>query len=267
MYDLAGLASDSLCPECGMSIARSLTGDRLSNADTAWLKKIYKGFRLVIFAVLVPILTSLVMITIGLSLTTIQVYASNTWLSDLMGLLNHIARITLGTVFIAAPFVALIGWFMATTPEPDRVEEPDRRERVWARWTAAVWLVVSVLGVAGISVANLLIPNSTGVHPLIAWGVHAVVSSLHYWFAMEFVRSLANRIPNPKLVRKARTERVGLVVATTVGMLACGLGPLIAFIMYLSILDALRGSIKPLITPKGRARLARLASDTLNEST
>ncbi len=247
-YELAGLPSDSVCPECGMSIARSLMGDTLLHADPQWLKKVYRGFRLIIYSVLVPLFFMITVLLGVIVFGLIEIFAApNPAFNRFVELAETPFSVLFWIVIAASPLCFIFGWFCVTTPEPDRLDEHSQQGRRYARWTAVAWLLLSALGIAGISVVNLLVPNSTGVHPLIAWGVHAAASSLHYWFAMEFVRSLANRLPNPKLVRKARTERVGLVIATTLGMLACGLGPLIAFIMYLSILDTLRSYIKPIV--------------------
>lgn len=262
-YELAGLASDSVCPECGMSIARSLTGDLLANADPHWLKKIYTGFRLIIYSVLVPLVLMILSLLGVFVFVLIESFAGPNTMFDRFVKLAEASLEVLGwIVIVASTLCAIYGWFLATTPEPDRHDEQTQQGRRYARWTAVAWLLLLASSYAGISAVNRLIPSSTGIHPLIVWSIHAAASSLHYWFAMEFVRSLANRIPNPKLVRKARTERLGLVIATTVGMLACGLGPLIAFIMYLSILDTLRSNIKPIVAAHNRAALPKALKDS-----
>lgn len=42
-YNLRGLATDKLCPECGTPIERSRRGDLLNDADPDWLKKLRLG--------------------------------------------------------------------------------------------------------------------------------------------------------------------------------------------------------------------------------
>ncbi len=46
-YDLKGLSPDGLCPECGMSVERSLALDRLYLADPAWLARLARGQTLI----------------------------------------------------------------------------------------------------------------------------------------------------------------------------------------------------------------------------
>jgi hypothetical protein len=45
-YNLRGLSSNGLCPECGNGIAISLQGRKLSDADPAWRRKLSNGARL-----------------------------------------------------------------------------------------------------------------------------------------------------------------------------------------------------------------------------
>ncbi|MCH8880727.1 MAG: serine/threonine protein kinase, partial [Planctomycetes bacterium] len=60
-YNLRGLATDGLCPECGTPIHRSIHGDLLSGADPAWLTRVSRGVTL-IYAAVVTCLASIVLL-------------------------------------------------------------------------------------------------------------------------------------------------------------------------------------------------------------
>ncbi len=252
-YDLTGLMPHGQCPECGKPIAESLSGDLLAFADAEWLRRTHRGLRRVTRAVLLPVLFACLSI-IGAVLLSVAVDSatpSKAVKSFISGLLMVLFWINV-VVLACAPFVGLHGWFTATTLEPGRHDERADRVRRFVRWSAVVWLALTLASLGGLGSYSLVGPGAGTYAFWMSWSVLAAAAAFHYWYAMSFVRLLANRVPAPRLTRQARTARFGLVIATTAGMLVCGLGPIGAFIYYLAVIDTAHSSLKPVVRRRGQ---------------
>ena len=91
-------------------------------------------------------------------------------------------------------------------------------------------------------------PNPTAIDALQALTALVNVALLGIWFfsAMLYIRWLAPRIPNRRVDDRARLMMWLGPVLCTVGALACGLGPLIALILFYNLLDWMRQDIRRL---------------------
>lgn len=247
-YDLTGLMPHGPCPECGTPIVDSLSGNLLAFADTKWLSRTHRGLRRVTRSVLFPLLFAglsmiAAMVVLSLTANTSTTPAHVNLVDTSLAVLLWINVAVLG----CAPFVGLHGWFIATTAEPNRQDERTNRVRQLARWSAVVWFLLTIALIAGIGTKSIVVPGAGTYVFWMSWSVHVAGSAFHYWSAMSYVRVLANRVPAPKLTRQAGAARVGLAAATTIGMLACGLGPIGAFIYYLAVIDTAHNALKPIV--------------------
>jgi hypothetical protein len=240
-YDLAGLRRDGLCPECGKPIIETLRGNWLSFADRSWLRKVRRGIYAIVYsfwAVLCSIILWFLALIALMGAQMLPANLANPVESFFDASLSVLSVLLFGVV-VVAPFVALWGWFAATAREPGVLDPVVDKDRVKVRWSVLIWLGFTLLSFTGISITSMLgvVPGGWGW--LVPWALYAAVSSFHYWTAMQYIRSLAVRIPDAKLSNTAMDYRLSLVLVNTLGMVLCCIGPLVAFIMYISVLDTL----------------------------
>lgn len=66
-YNLKGLAVTGACPECGLSIEKSLRGDLLEYASPEYLAKLHRGVFLILSSIIAQVLITIMMfVVIGL---------------------------------------------------------------------------------------------------------------------------------------------------------------------------------------------------------
>ena len=195
-YDLRGLESQGVCPECATPIERSVAGNLLAYADPEWVARVAKGQRhvslginLTLFGLLVGIL---LMLAAGLAMA---------FLDFDLGVFETVILFILRGVMLTGLIVASIGGFLVTTPDPrEREREQLVSTRICARsgMVAAIGLVV--LGEVFDSVPMMtadLISSVLTFLGFIAFTVGLV--SILTWLAI-----LAVRIPDEGLAKSAR---------------------------------------------------------------
>ena len=145
-YNLRGLAMDGRCPECGWSISWSLGGARLHHADGLWRQRVGSGLGWLFLANLLSLIGPTGLGMIGSALPTGVIVAMS------LALAVGIYGASIG------------GAWLATDPEPRRVEDTDRVPRQWARW--------------GFVVGGVIAGGARGVRGLWLWDIHACVCHL-----------------------------------------------------------------------------------------
>ena len=119
-YNLRGLNTDGLCPECGSDVALSLQGHELLYASLPWLKTIARGFRNMRNALLIMLVIALFTI-LKQAILTLPVWRQAEYARIAVRwrmLLQSVAdSTTLVAMAIAIPIAAL-GFIRATTVEP-----------------------------------------------------------------------------------------------------------------------------------------------------
>jgi len=202
-YQLAGLSPDGDCPECGTEIARSLSEDRLADADPRWLGRILLGLALLgwgPWAILISILLGLF---IGV---VIGAFAAND-----LGLPRAI-EVTFGVVLFGVGLgvmggvvVAAIGGVLVTSIEPrDEGEERLDEPRLIARWGLVVAVILPAAHASIEEAVAWPMPESVRFAVLaaaMASGGFALVA-LHARF-----RDFAVRIPSSSLAARADRGR------------------------------------------------------------
>ena len=186
-YDLRGLSADDRCPECGTSVARSLHGERLSNADPSWLRSVERGQLLIGLGCVVYWAGLVVAIGLGAVSTTLNAGPM-------------VQRIVSRGPSLAALVLVLVGVVGVTALDPrlSQVYQPLGIRRV-ARTSAVAALALVVVSI-GLDGSGLV---TTPVDAVVFWAFLGLFASAVV--AVTFhIAHLADRIPLPRIARDAR---------------------------------------------------------------
>ncbi len=181
-YNLCGLTTDKLCPECGTPIDRSTHGNLLKFADTAWLEQLRRGTTVRLWSIIFGIL-----MIVALSFLS---PVASTGPTEILGLIGGA--------------LGLWATFLITTQEPRiSLQEDTVTLRTVIRFCAIVSLVAgyvqsTVVASSGGSTVGL------AVRELPLAGLVALIGELLY------LRRSALRIVNLKLARSTRVVMWGL---------------------------------------------------------
>jgi len=235
-YDLSGLASDGLCPECAGPIERALKGPLLRFASDEVLARLHLG----VVLVLAGTVAQLLMLVLGI---VASVGAAMSGSSSAVRSVEVIAAIGSTGVSVAV----LIGWWLVSTPDPGVAARWDApRLRRWVRITAAVQIGASVLSLFG-TLARATPTGSLGIALVI--GIAVTLLALAAWVAaffvqMLYIRWLARRVPNLRVVKWAEMLMWLGPLLYTVGWVALGMGPLAAIVLFFIMLNWVREDLK-----------------------
>ncbi|HUU85890.1 MAG TPA: serine/threonine-protein kinase [Phycisphaerae bacterium] len=191
-YNLRSLARHQLCPECGHPIKRSMAGDRLAAADTAWLARICRGQFLIWTAGVVGICTF------------ITFFAGFVLMGVLPPLVNTILlAVAAPGGLLVSTFLAWVGVIRVTTIDPRLAltESAGRRlvVRRFVRGVCLALLAVAVLKAFSREFAS--VPHlDTIVEVVFAATFLSVVVGVAF-----HVAGLVERVPDAKLAERTRT--------------------------------------------------------------
>jgi hypothetical protein len=196
-YNLRGLLSTGICPECGQAIAASLQGDLLRFAEPAWLKRVVFG----VWLMLLSFIGLLFVVLVAMALP----WAWGWWV---------------GTVaVVASPLLTIWATFCITAQEPrlSLSEDP-----VLLRRLVRVCAVVSATRQIIDNVGTISLPKTTLQVIDIAGAFAAVVMMFGL---LVYLRRFGRRIPGKKLAGSASTllwvlptsMLLGFVLSWTVG--------------------------------------------------
>lgn len=242
-YDLAGLARDGRCPECGTPVERSYAPDMLENRSLEFLNSLHSGLRIVFFGMIGIICLTAVSVA---AVITAQILSPGA-----LAAIQLVATI----LTTALSLVILLGWWRITTPDPARVGGGlDVRPRQVLRVTLIAGLAVSVCMLAlqpFVRPEQLDVTTATGalyavlqLLSLVAWGVQ-------FFAAMLYFRWLARRIPDPKLESDAKRFMWLGPVLFIVFYLCLLIGPLVALVLYMIMLNTLRKHVEAILIRLG----------------
>ncbi len=147
-YDLVGLAEDGPCPECGVPIGRSISGDHLVASSREHRRKLAGGARLAVLGAWAG----------WVSLWLLAVYALIAQAGGLGA--DGVAALPVALSMIVALVACGKGWRELTTADPDRIDNGDERWvhrfvlRLYASFLsyAAPFLVLGWLALEAMSV-------------------------------------------------------------------------------------------------------------------
>jgi hypothetical protein len=240
-YTLFGLPVSGACPECGAPVASSLRGRSLRHSDPAHLAALHRGVLAVEGGIALGVGCVLLLIVWG-----ILGGASRT---GLLSVLPVSEVLTLGSTL--GGLMSLMGWWIFTRPDP-AIDEMDsaRGARRVVRAAAAcifMWTLGSLLeewtpifsggGAMGLALTYAL----AGIKILgaVAWLVHL--------FAVpRLLQLMAPRLEDPPLAKQAARAIWLIPLVAVLGGLILGLGLLVAFALYLDLIDNARSALKRL---------------------
>lgn len=256
-YNLQSLPADALCPECARPISETLRGDLLALADPIWVKNLYRGTRLMTTAILVPLIAIIgALVALLIIEQTMQPMAARK--AD-----QVVITISLFTIILAL-LAALWGGLLATTPEPFRLDSQPDRYRSHTRWSGSLWGSVIFLVFLHSSGTSLFFLFPGRWSDITTISLLAASSSYHYWAATHYIQSLARRMPDPDLAETARKRRSRMILWTTVGFFLLGLGPLVAFIIFLVTIERLCNGLERVVEDMKLRQLAAASTADLN---
>jgi hypothetical protein len=203
-YSLAGLPSAGDCPECAIPIQRSLEGDLLIYSAVTYLVKVRRGATLIMTAFTCVV----IMVVAALVLPMILIRGGPVGTG--IGAAAFTLFILSGVLMLASLILALFGWWMVTRLDPDQLtNDRAERPRMYTRGFMAALLAVSLtlLLVRQAPVSRLFI-EFLQILQLVCFGA-TVLAGLRY------LRWLARRIPNHRMVGRVRTLTV--IISILVG--------------------------------------------------
>ena len=229
-YALDGLKEDGVCPECGMPIRRSLSGDLLKDANPAYVESLDFGALLVYWG-----LVATVVLWIVRFLVPLFVAVGGLGSFGLGGFISSYSfQLLTSLVGVAVSLVSLFGWWKLSSPDP--------RHGLAQQSAARRVLRVCVVLQATCAVFGLLVQGMSGVSASLGAALFGLLSAYIFvyigsWIAMFissmfYLAGLAPRIPNDVIRARAKLYVWLLPVVSIVGACVIYLGPLIAFLMY-----------------------------------
>ncbi|MFG0275285.1 MAG: hypothetical protein ACF8QF_09525 [Phycisphaerales bacterium] len=248
-YDLTGLPTDAVCPECATPVERSLRGALLANAGDAYLHTIRNGARLVVTALLASVVLTLATIAATFSFGFAGALGAP-GAPPPTGVVSTLMYINLGSAIggVALAFLSFAGWWFLTQPDPaftgrDKGQTARRLVRIAVAIRAAVTL--AQLPVTLFASGALAAPAASPIVLLSIVGGLAAAGAwaLQFFASMRYIQWLAKRIPDQPMHRTAGLYMWLLPLVYVLGAICLGLGPLVAFILYLVLLDQLRRQI------------------------
>jgi hypothetical protein len=238
-YNLRGLAPDGACPECGTPVARSLRGNLLRYSDPAYVARIHTG----VFIIQAVIIVQILLVVAALTLALAAAFGGARGAGRFAG-----GQVLLPRVQIALHTATFTGWWMFSAPDTaylgrDAGDQARRVVRIAVGAGIAVAVVQTALalllgsGALGATSGAAFVILATSLLGTLAWVVQ-------FFAAMLYLRWLAPRLPSMDVhTRASRLLWLGPLLYT-VGLLLAGLGPLIALVLYWTLLDEVRKLIK-----------------------
>jgi len=238
-YQIRGMASDRNCPECGTPISRSLRGNLLIFSASNYLRSLHMGLICILLAAILQALFGLIAAAGGIFIAVsvaMSAGAGGGGGPNPAIMQNLQLWIGAGTMPIAA--LSLVGWWLFSAPDPAVVHgQTGQSARVTIRITVAVVAVASILNFAFIvasqrNPAMIILTSVAGI-------LSGIASLVQFFASMLYVRWLAPRLPDLALINRATLYMWLLPVIYVVGMCLL-IGPLVAQIMYLLMLNGIR---------------------------
>lgn len=229
-YNLRGLPLAGVCPECGTPVRDSLKGLLLCYASVEFRRRIGLGLSLVLNGILAKV----VLLFAGIAVTV--------WMGGAVG---SIAMLLADS---GVTLALLAGYWLMTEPDPGYTGlETARSARRVLRWVVGVQVGLSVLRLALHVLQPVTAPVAASMGGSAAWFLGALLWlggitawGVQFFAMMRYVRWLAGRVPDALIVRRTSLYAWLLPVVHVVGVVACGLGPLVALVLYWNLLDRLR---------------------------
>lgn len=237
-YNLSGLPVSGVCPECGQPVQRSLLGELLQFASPSYVKQVDSGLWIILAAIIAYVLL------IVLRVTLIAAFING---KNAAGFTGASVEILTQGLSLLPSVLFILGYWKYTTPDPGFTgREKPNSARMVARIAACVQpaaklgvVVAQLLGASTPRVGSFganLVDLAAGIFHLADLAAYATL----FFAIILYTRWIAFRVPDSDIIKETRSYIWLIPVLSTVGMILCGLGPLIALILYFNLLVAVR---------------------------
>lgn len=245
-YDLKGMSPEGVCPECGTPVGRSLLDtSQLINASRDYLVKLHRGALIVTATIAVSVV-----------LITIYIVAEAGQAAAALGLTDELAGWLYVVMDLLLSLAGLYGWWLLSAENPSYAGT-DRGSK--ARVLLRGGLIGSAVMVAASAVAliiDMASPGSTEDVEMVVGLASMAAWVIRFFAAMVYLRWLSWRIPDQH-VRDRATMLMWLgPLLMTVGLLLCGLGPVVALVLYWNLVDLVRRDVRRVINRQDRLGMA-----------
>ncbi len=198
-YNLRSVATDGRCPECGLAVGRSAVGNWLQYCEPDWLQQVWRGLnRLGVALGAAGFLVALEVVGVYSELDTVPY-----WL------------LIVATAFLATLAVfAVIGFAIATTPDPAGLHESSLSARRVARYSLIGAIGLGMFGLTVVPWLWRVIAEAIAIMIafLVVCGLTVGVTAL-----LVHARSLAKRVPSMTLANCTFAQIVGVVSTAIAG--------------------------------------------------
>lgn len=244
-YNLRGLRTSGLCPECGTQVAVSLRGNLLQYASPEYRAAILSGLSLILNGILCLIL--IYVLAIGATIAS-QVYFGPG--PDVESIVDAVA----GLFALCAFGMMGVGYWRFTEPDPGFVgTERATRSRAVLRVSAMVLFVtfVAVEAMPGQSSAASAGSGLARQSYFLLNLILCVAFVVQFFATMQYTRWLARRIPDAAAIRRAGR---GMWLIPILSLIVCA-GWLIGLVMYWNLLHRMRLHLQAIRTTGTPAKL------------
>ncbi|MFK7960655.1 MAG: hypothetical protein AB8G96_09015 [Phycisphaerales bacterium] len=250
-YELTGLSTGSVCPECGFDVA----GRELSAADPAYLAQMHAGLRRILLYSGIQLIwnTIAVIISLGLGVwTAMQAFQNPGAFTNpgggpppttAMPMFMHsgvlspfgIFQVVLYVLFLTLSALLAHAWWHTTEPDPGRPES-DNCEigRTLIRYGSIAIVVGAVFNVSGIFQTTVQ-PGTISVPIVVVASIVGLISLAamlaRFFGQIILIQWIASRMPDEAIVARARLYVWLLPVIAIVGLCLGGIGVIVASAM------------------------------------
>ncbi|MGB0767365.1 MAG: hypothetical protein ACPGYV_06615 [Phycisphaeraceae bacterium] len=208
-YNLRGHRFDAGCSECGLPVFESLHREELAGQDPDWIKSLRNGMTTLLAGICVMILVVLVGFVIGFNSAMNSANQGPPAPGAQPTADTGILLFSLASTLVSAAIFGAAIW-LTTAPEPN--PPSPQTTRVVARWGFAIAFTLSVIGSL---VGVMMPPGQSQAGTAASYGLN-IVNTLATCVAVPaillYLRSLAERIPNPGLASQTLVVTWGLTI-------------------------------------------------------
>ncbi len=209
-YDLEGLPTNALCPECATPVAHSLRADFIAFADPAWGRRVARGVTVMAAGACATAISLAWLMLLGVFVLGVPAGAFWLWFA------------IEALFFLSGLSCNVVGALLATAPEPrERGREARRTPRRLFRAAAFVAVGVTLL------IALCVYRNIPGTA---LFGTVAAVGAIYFYLdrALAWLAAISRRLPNRRLVTSAVDLRRDWWVVMGIQVLLVGTMVLVA---------------------------------------
>lgn len=262
-YELTDLHPYGSCPECGKPILQSIRGDLLAYCSAEYLQTLHRG----VIAILASIIFNLLAICVSVFAGAAAGFMSGTGANRTGNATAVETTIAAFAVFasIVQTAIGTAGWWWFTEPDlgvgiKDKAEQTRKLVRICAVASGASGILSSAARLITVILSQSTggnAPSNPALSELFAilLGLAVLAGSIAwivlFFASMNYMSWLYTRVPDHILRDRSLKYRWVLPLWFIPGFLVCGLGPLIALILYYNHLNTFRISVHRIRTAHG----------------